>query len=305
MASSSITLRDTMEWAKQLNFSRTSAIGNNAEPALSSANIVIQTMLGAPFAWWWNRVMIGFVCTPGQQDYTVFNYLASTAVKVGWYTVDDAGNSQVCTTAGTTNSSTPVWNHTKGGTTTDGSVVWTNQGSLNKPEVTNTYSFAWIETASAQQVSTSDSRWMEMETKQMLPLEEATARPRYVAGQLTDTNGNITFRLSAVPDKAYPVVLTLQQKPALFTKTSQTWAPIPDEYSHIYNWGFLSLMWMYANDARWQIANAKFIAGLLGTNQGLTQTQINVFLANWQYITGQPQSNQITMTQGAQARGNG
>ena len=301
-ATSSIKLLNTIEWSKKFNFSRSSAIGNFAEPALTNANTVLQTILGAPFAWWWNRVMVGFICTAGQQDYTLFNYQASTAVKIGWYVVDDAGNSQQCTTAGITGTTSPTWSHTKGGVTTDGSVTWTNIGSLGNPEVKGTYTFSWIETASVQNVSNTDNRWMELETKQMLALEESTSRPRYIAGQLTDGNGNITFRVSAVPDKAYPIILTLQQKAPLFTSTQQTWSPIPDEFSHIYNWGFLSLQWLFADDPRFQLGNAKFVTALLGANQGLSQTQINIFLQNWQYVTGQPMSNQSVLAQGQQAR---
>lgn len=302
-SSSSITLLGTMEFAKKLNFNRASNIGNLVEPALTSANLVLQTMVGAPFAWWWNRVMTGFITTVGQQDYTLFNYQTSTPVKLGWYTVDDAGNSQKCTTVGSTGSSTPTWDHTLNGTTTDGTAVWTNIGNLGNSEVTGSYSFAWIETASVQETNNSGTRWVEMETKQLLALEEKQARPRYIAGQLTDGLGNITFRINPVPDKIYPIVLTFQQKPPLFTKTSQTWSPVPDEYSHIYTWGFLSLMWLFSDDPRFGLANSKFIAGLLGTSQGLSQTQINIFLQNWQYITGQPQSSQIALTQGAQGRG--
>src|SRR5271170_495752 len=119
--SSSTTLLQTVEWAKKFNFQRQLAIGNFLEPAVTSANLVVQTILGPPFAWRWNRFIIGFITTPGQQDYTLFNYLPSTAVKLGWFTIDDAGNCQKCTTAGTTGSSAPSWNHTVNGTTTDGS----------------------------------------------------------------------------------------------------------------------------------------------------------------------------------------
>jgi hypothetical protein len=74
MASSSTnTLLRTIEWTKKLNFGRRSAIGNFLEPAMTSANTVMQTMLGAPFAWRWNRVVTGFITTPGQQDYTLLS----------------------------------------------------------------------------------------------------------------------------------------------------------------------------------------------------------------------------------------
>ena len=44
-----------MEFAKKLNFLRPSAIGNFLEPAKTSANLVMQTMLAPPFVWRWNR----------------------------------------------------------------------------------------------------------------------------------------------------------------------------------------------------------------------------------------------------------
>ena len=298
-SSSSIKLLQTMEWAKKLNFQRASATGNFLEPALTSANTVLQTIVGAPFTWRWNRVITGFITTAGQQDYTIFNYLASTTVKLGWFAIDNAGNCQKCTTAGTTGSSAPSWNHTIGSTTTDGSVTWTCIGTIST-EASSSYSLAWIENSSVQDAN---GDWKEMSSKIVLGLESKQARPMYIAAQLDDGLGNITFRLMSTPDKAYPVAITLQQKPPLFTKTSQTWAPIPDEYSHIYNWGFLSLMWLFADDARFQMANAKFIASLLSAHQGLDQTQLNIFLQSWQALTGQPMSNQIALQQGSQARG--
>lgn len=297
-ASSTITLLNTIEWSKKFNFGRRSAIGNYLEPAMTCANTVLQTVVGAPFAWRWNRVVTGFVTVAGQQDYTLFNYLPNTAVKLGWYTVDDAGNSQLCTVPGATGASVN-WNHTKGGTTTDSGVTWTNMGPVIA-NATGSYSLNWIETSSVQD---SKSKWFELTSKLVLGLDSATARPQYLAAQSDDGLGNVTFRLMPVPDAAYPVAITLQQKPPLFTKTSQLWTPMPDEYSRIYNWGFLSLMWLFADDPRFQMANAKFVSGLLGASEGLTETQRNIFLQNWQQITGQPMSNQDKMQQGYQARG--
>lgn len=297
-ASSSISLLQTSEWAKKLNFGRGSAQGDFLEPALTSANTVLQTICGAPFAWRWNRVISGFVTVAGQQDYVLFNYTATTAVKLGWNTIDDQGNAQVCTTAGTTGSG-PTWTHTLNGTTTDGSVTWTNKGPIRSNAV-GAYTFAWIETSSVQD---STGSWKEMTSHLSLGLDSTQGRPSFISAQSDDGLGNVTFRLMSCPGAAYPVAITMQQKPPLFTKMSQKWAPIPDEYSHIYNWGFLSMMWLFADDPRFTMANSKFIASLLGTAEGLSETQINIFLNNWQQITGQPMSNAQRQQQGYQARG--
>lgn len=51
------------------------------EPALGHANLVLQTILGPPFKWPWNRAPIYFTCSPGVQDYSVsladFGFLES------------------------------------------------------------------------------------------------------------------------------------------------------------------------------------------------------------------------------------
>jgi hypothetical protein len=297
-ASSSIKLLNTSEWAKKFNFGRTNANNDFLEPALTSANTVAQTILGAPFSWRWNRVLSGFVTVAGQQDYTLFNYTATTLVKLGWNTIDDAGNAQVCTTPGTTGGGAPTWSHTLGGVTTDGSVVWTNLGPI-LPTAQGSYTFAWMET---QSVKDPIKGWVELNSKISLGLDSTQGRPTFISAQSDDGLGNVTFRLMSCPDQAYPIAVTMQQKPPIFTKLSQTWAPIPDEYSHIYNWGFLSLMWLFADDPRFATANQKFIAALLGTAEGLTETEKNIFLNTWFSITGQPNANMQRQGQGFQSR---
>ena len=302
--SSTLTLNNSLGWSKSFNFGRNAALGNYLQPALTSANIVVQTMLGAPFSWRWNRVVTGFVTTPGVQDYTLTNRFNLTAITLGWYVVDSNGNSQKVTTAGTTGSSTPSWNATTGGTTTDGSVTWTNKGPIPVDiPLSQTYTFSWMETQSVQDITLTIPKWVEIQSKISLGLDSTQARPKFISAQGDDGLGDITFRLMPVPDVAYPVALTIQQKPPIFTNTNQTWAPIPDEYSHIYNWGFLAMMWMFADDARFTFANQKFIAHLLAASQGLTQTEINIFLNNWQNVTGQPVEKMNMTQQGTQGRG--
>ena len=300
MPTSTISLLQTIEWSKKFNFNRRSALGNYLEPALTNANTVLQTILGAPFAWRWNRVVTGFITVQGQQDYYIFNWAANTNVTNGWMLVDSNGNCQTVSTTGTTDVTMPAWNLTVGGITIDGTAEWTNLGSITTP-VSPTYSFGWIETASVFDVNT--SKWVELESKICSGLESTQSRPRYIAAQGDDGSGNISFRLMQVPDAAYPVAITIQQRPTLFKKLNQTWSPIPDEYSHIYNWGFLALTWLFGDDPRFQLANQKFVTSLLSSNEGLDDTEKNIFLGNWQYVTGQPIESILRMQQGQQARG--
>jgi hypothetical protein len=84
---------------------------------------------------------------------------------------------------------------------------------------------------------------------------------------------------------------------------NSTWTPIPDEYSRLYNWGFLALMYQYVDDARFQFANQKFIANLLSTSEGLTDTEKNIVLNNWMAVTGQPVVLNNTIQDGFKGRG--
>jgi hypothetical protein len=253
-------------------------------------------------------VVTGFVCTAGQQDYKVVNWQGTTLYALGVLTVDNNGNSQQVTTSGTSGASAPSWNNTQAGTTTDGTVVWTNLGKIlgsgsNQIPVSQTYSLGFVENASVLDVTVTPSKWFQISNMTDLARDSSQARPRFISVQADDGNGNVTFRLTPVPNAAYPVMVTLQQKPMLFSSVNQTWAPIPDEYQRIYTWGFLALMWSFADDPRFQMANQKFVAQLLSTAEGLDETKKNIFRQEWEAITGQPAENAAKMQQGGAARG--
>jgi hypothetical protein len=305
MPASTITIAQTANWARRFVFLRNLQQGNFNEPAITSANTILQTIVGAPFAWRWNRAVIGFVTVPGQQDYTIFNWQPDEDLSLGYVLVDSNGYSQQVTTPGETGSTIPTFNPTVGQTTSDGSVVWTNMGSIGVGNTSTEYNFDWIETASVQETTNQCTKsWKEISVKLNLALESAQSRPHDVSAQYQDANGNITFRLMPTPDKAYPVVLSIQQKPPVINSMGDTWGPIPDEYSRLYNWGFLALAYLYADDARFTAANQKFIAALLSTSQGLSQTERNIWLNNWQALTGVPLENASKVQQGFTGRSN-
>jgi hypothetical protein len=69
---STITLQNSITWA--MAFIRNQPINSNTgnEPSISSANIVLQTILGPPFIWSWNRnANATQSTTAGTQDYSI------------------------------------------------------------------------------------------------------------------------------------------------------------------------------------------------------------------------------------------
>ncbi len=304
---SSLSLLNTVAWAKGFIANLDPTLQVNAEPAITSASLVKQTILGPPFTWRSNRTVTGFVAAVGVQDYLLGVWMAITAFGLNFLQVDTKGNSQQVTVAGTTGSAQPTWNTTTGGTTTDGSVTWTNLGPI--AGASSSYSFGFIETVSVSyqqgiNINVGETpKWFEISPNLCLGLDSIAGRPKEIAAQRDDNAGAFTFRLMPVPDKEYTVVITVQQRAAPFVTLSDKWTPIQDEYSYIYNWGFLALMFLYNDDPRFSMANQKFIGGLLGAQQGLTETERNIFLNNWEAISGQQAQNVIKMQQGNQARG--
>lgn len=80
------------------------------------------------------------------------------------------------------------------------------------------------------------------------------------------------------------------------------WAPIPDQYSDIYNNLFLSEMLAVVDDARSQIHRQRGIAAYLAKATGLTETQRNAFLNQWISRGIQEMVAPLRAQQGVQAR---
>lgn len=71
------TLQSTIDWASTfLKFDPLMIAIDNGEPILSDANIVLQTILGPPFVWAWNRAFSspGFSLTGQDVSVTIANF---------------------------------------------------------------------------------------------------------------------------------------------------------------------------------------------------------------------------------------
>jgi len=234
--SSTIQLRTTVTWASAyVNYEQLTIASGN-EPSITNANTVLQTIVGPPFKWNWNRIAASPITTVvNQQDYPL--------------------------------------------------------------AIAN---FGFLEAASVTLAGTS---FAIKKICQELTVGTEIGRPEAIAPQIDNNAGQITFRFLPVPDAIYTIVPYLQQSPPLFTSLTQTWTPIPDKFQYLYNYGFLALSMAYSQDQRFPIFNQKFVAHLLGAQQGLSETERNLFLDNWAALTSQSQVAQIKAQQGRQALG--
>jgi hypothetical protein len=142
----------------------------------------------------------------------------------------------------------------------------------------------------------------ELAVKQMLHVDASLARPQWCAPFLDDGAGNITFRLTPSPDQQYDVVLPYQKRAPVLMSLAFTWAPLPDDKNYIAQWGFLAMMSLIGNDARFNEYNAKFTMSLLAAQGGLTDMERNIFLANWTRVLSQLQGTQMGTQERYRAR---
>ena len=106
-------------------------------------------------------------------------------------------------------------------------------------------------------------------------------RPELVSAQYDDNQGNITFRFDTIPDQNYTAYVDYQQKAPLLTSVAASWAPVPDEFQYIFQWGFLAFTSLLINDSRFPIFNQYFLSRLLGAQDGLTDQERDIFIGNW------------------------
>lgn len=303
--SNTITLGQSISWAQTYTAYRTLTVGANSEPAVSSSNIILQTILGPPFVWNWNRSSVTFNTTAGTQDYATaaatYGFIEKASYKIPAATITNTVLTSGVATYTATNTFKAGDKVTITGTT-NGSGVLNIAAQVIKSATSSQFTVLIntpnVVTAADTGTAIVGTTTEISETVNILGTGSELGSPAKLAPQSDDNAGNITFRLLPIPDRVYIVEVIFQKKiPALITATTDKWSPIPDQYSYIYQWGFLALMLAYNGDARWMQANQKFVSGLLGVAEGLTEDQRNIFQAAWlntiteqQVVTGRAQT---------------
>jgi hypothetical protein len=114
-----------------------------------------------------------------------------------------------------------------------------------------------------------------------LALDSNQSRPNQIAAQFDNNAGSITFRLKNAPDQIYTAAGVYQKKAPLLTSPASPWAPVPDEFSFCFNWGFLAFTSLLVNDSRFPIFEKWFVSTLLGLQDGMSEQEKNIFVGAW------------------------
>lgn len=302
-----VQLQTTVNFASAMVNYLSLTSGPNNEPAITIANMVKGVMLGPPFRWAWNRNKVIFQLQVGVQDYKVsvadFGFLETATFQ------PSAPVTQVSRTGGTA-MYTAVNNFKQGalvsvsGLQTPGFNV-TNQPLTAVTPTTFSIALAGTTVATADNglaVSGSIKTFSKIRNTEPIGESSDVQQPVSLAVQNNDGQGNITFRVLGVPNGSYNVICTYQSAASSFTTLSSTWSPIPDYMVYIFTRGFTAHALEYKGDPRSAQEKVAFAAALLAAADGLTSTEINVFMSQYLANPLQLQEASLRVQQGVQAR---
>lgn len=305
-----LSLQSSINFAQSYGGFKQLTIGTANEPAVTSGNIILNTVLSPPFCWNWNRNSVSFLTTASIQDYlqsvSSFGFIEKASYVMA---------AQVTGTLLTSNQAV----YTAANQFVVGDLV-TVTGTSNGNGIFNVVNQSIVATDGAtftvnvtagnisftpdSGVATSGDVSEIPNVQNVLGSGNESGTPNFISPQLDDNRGNITFRILPIPDQVFQINVIFQKKlPALMTGPTSTWAPIPDHYSNIYQWGFLAVVAAYFNDPRWAQFSQKFVACLLGMAEGLDQDQKNIFEKAWLDMVSERQTTNLKSGQGVQARG--
>lgn len=305
------TLQGTINWSQSyIEYSPMTA-GTNFEPAVSIASMIRNTMLSAPFSWAWNRKEDSSKQTQANvQDYsytlTNFGYLEKASLidsnnKI--WEIKDVYNTSALSKGGDSQRPHAI------------AVIINTPGTgftirfMGIPDdvytIVLTYQilsiqFASFAISSAATASGGNTVYTGVFDTNSFPVGSLAS----VAGFIAHTVNNGTFKVVAVT----ATTLTLANSGGLIetiaaTAVNQSWAPIPDNYSNIYNNLFLGEAFASTDDTRSQTYRQRGVAALLAKSEGLTDTQKNIFAQQWLAQGRESGSVALKLQQGIQAHG--
>lgn len=307
-------LQQSINWSlPYVEYSPLSA-GTAGESAVSTATLIRNSLLSPPLTWAWNRKEDSSTSTvAGTQDYTIpltdFGYLEKVSVtdtSGNIYELKDVYNNLplTATTATTNSRSRPL----------AVAVLISNPGTnikirfMQVPDavyvINLTYQIAAVPfTANiitgAGNVIAGNTTYTGTFIASLFP----TGQSAMIFGFSIHPANNGTFVIVSCSSTSLVVANSAgadETTPAYAVNAS--WYPIPDYYSDIYNWLFLSEALSVTDDPRSQLYRQRGVAAFLAKSSGLTEMQKNAFIQQWMNYSRETQSLVLQVQQSNQAR---
>ena len=312
------TLSQSISWSQPYIEYVPLNAGTAWEPALSVATMVRNSILNPPFTWPFNRnEYTSLSLVQGTQDYTAsitdFAYLEKVSLLNAdgfGYELDDVYNTNILGVPSLTNgqgqpNSCAVRYYVP---STSVSLRF-----LSVPEQAYTtiltyqklpLPFTYFNLESVSVIST--VVYYTYQSTQVVGANDELAGQYILVSGFINAGNNGTFL--CVSSTANYMILTnpnaIDETKTTAYAINESWYPIPDSYMEIYNNLFLAEMMATADDAREQLYRQRGVAALLSKAQGLSQLQVNAFLAQWSARGSmQELAKQIATQMGAQSRG--
>ena len=307
------TLQNSINFASPyIQYSPLTA-GFGMEPAASIASMVRNSFFSQPMSWFFNRAEISFPTVVGQQDYTI-----ATAPDLAYVEkvslTDDAGNIYEIKDVYDNQSLSPSSFQQR-----------PNAMSIQTAPVVNgvqNYKFRFLGvpdqiytvTIEYQKLSpqfgpffitscASASGGSTAYTGSFDTLSFPVGATAVITGFKTNVGNNGSFVVASCT----PTVLTLvnsagiAETPAAGAFANNfSWAPIPNQYSDVYNNLFLSEVLATVDDARAQLYRQRGVAAMLAKATGLTEMQKNAFAQQW-LARGVERQSLVSSTQSGNA----
>jgi hypothetical protein len=291
--------------------------GLGQEPAVSIANLIRNSFLSAPQNWAFNRNEITFSTTAGTQDYAQsfsgngndFGYIEKATL------TDDQGN--VFEIKDVYNSEPlSVTSFQQRPFAISAEKIYTSGGNQfvsfrfhGVPKyiytVTVTYQklapqFGPFFITSCGNAAAGNTTY----TGTFDPYSLPTGATATITGFVMNLVNNGTFTI--VSCSATSLVLAnasgVSEAVSAYA-VNPSWSPLPDQFSDVYNWLFLSEVLAQDDDARSQIYRQRGIGSFLAKATGLSEMQKNVFVQQWMRRSANQLTMQQTTSQGNQGRG--
>jgi hypothetical protein len=285
-----LNLQNTLNFALPFIQYAPLTAGLGMEPAVSIASMIRNSILNPPQTWYFNRGTATFPTVVGQQDYTEATVIDLAFVEKAAI-ADDQGN---------------IWELKD----IYNNAALSPSSFQQRPSAISVESSDSVNGCLFRFLGVPDQIYNVTITYQKLAPQFG---PFFISGAANAAGGNTIYNgtfdtlsfptgavaiingfptVSAVNNGSFVVVAstptTLEVANAAGVAATQlayannfSWAPIPDQYSDIYNNLFLSEAFALADDARAQVYRQRGIAAYMAKSSGFTETQKNAFTQQW------------------------